>query len=275
MANPVLMPKQGITVESCILTKWAVKVGDTVKKGDVLFSYETDKSSFDQESEFDGEVLALFCEEGDEVPVLTNVCAIGKKGEDVSAFSSNGVTAGAQEVTPVAATPAPAAAPAPVAMNPNVKPVMMPKQGITVESCILTKWAVKVGDTVKKGDVLFSYETDKSSFDQESEFDGDVLALFCEEGDEVAVLTNVCAIGPKGEDASCYAPGGAVATATEVAASVAAEKVDAPVATTAPANAEGRIFASPRAKKLAEKLGVDLASATPTGPNGRIIERDI
>ena len=42
MANPVLMPKQGITVESCILTKWNVKVGDKVKKGDVLFSFETD-----------------------------------------------------------------------------------------------------------------------------------------------------------------------------------------------------------------------------------------
>ena len=67
MANPVLMPKQGITVESCILNKWNVKVGDTVKKGDVLFSYETDKSAFDQEAEFDGEVLAIFAEEGDEV----------------------------------------------------------------------------------------------------------------------------------------------------------------------------------------------------------------
>ena len=70
MANPVAMPKQGITVESCILTKWAVKVGDTVKVGDVLFSYETDKSAFDYQSEVAGEVLALFCEEGDEVPVL-------------------------------------------------------------------------------------------------------------------------------------------------------------------------------------------------------------
>ena len=278
MANPVLMPKQGITVESCILTKWAVKVGDTVKKGDVLFSYETDKSAFDQESEFDGEVLALFCEEGDEVPVLTNVCAIGKKGEDVSSLSPNGSAPKAEEVKPVEVAAAPVAV-APVALNPNVKPVMMPKQGITVESCILTKWAVKVGDTVKKGDVLFSYETDKSSFDQESEFDGDVLAIFCEEGDEVAVLTNVCAIGPKGEDASGYAPNGAVAAAP-VATEVKAPAVSAPVAESAPvstqsANADGKVFASPRAKKLAEKLGVDLATATPPGPNGRIIERDV
>ena len=93
MAKPIFMPKQGITVESCVLTKWNVKVGDVVKKGDILFSYETDKSAFDQESEFEGEVLALFCEEGDEVPVLTNVCAIGNKGEDVSSFAPNGAPA--------------------------------------------------------------------------------------------------------------------------------------------------------------------------------------
>ena len=123
---------------------------------------------------------------------------------------------------------------APVAMNPNVKPVMMPKQGITVESCILTKWNVKVGDVVKKGDVLFSYETDKSAFDQESEFDGEVLALFYEEGDEVPVLLNVCAIGSKGEDYSALAPNGAAQPATvEAKVEEKKEEVKAPVQTVA------------------------------------------
>ena len=79
-AHPVMMPKQGITVESCILTKWNVKVGDKVKVGDILFSYETDKSAFDQESEFAGEVLALFYEEGDEVVAVEN----GSAGETVA-----------------------------------------------------------------------------------------------------------------------------------------------------------------------------------------------
>ncbi len=280
MAKPILMPKQGITVESCVLTKWNVKVGDAVKKGDVLFSYETDKSAFDQESEFDGEVLALFCEEGDEVPVLTNVCAIGNKGEDVSSFAPNGAPA-TEEVKE-------APAPAPVAEAPKAVKgpcpatcfgVMMPKQGITVESCILTKWNVKVGDAVKKGDVLFSYETDKSAFDQESEFEGEVLALFCEEGDEVPVLTNVCAIGKNGDDYSSLAPDGA-----QVAVAPSAEEVkEAPAKVeavkeapqSAPVNADGRIFASPRAKNLANKLGVDLKDAIPTGPNGRIVENDV
>ena len=275
MANPVFMPKQGITVESCILTKWNVKVGDTVKKGDVLFSYETDKSSFDNESEFDGEVLALFCEEGDEVPVLTNVCVIGTKGEDVSAFSPNGAPA------PVAQESASQPAPKMATVVKGEKPetsngVMMPKQGITVESCILTKWNVKVGDTVKKGDVLFSYETDKSSFDQESEFEGEVLALFCEEGDEVPVLTNVCVIGKKGDDISFFLPEGSAPAIAEPVKVEAKEEAPAPVKqAVAPTNTDGKIFASPRAKNLATKLGVDLADATATGPKGRIIEADV
>ena len=155
-------------------------------------------------------------------------------------------------------------------------PVAMPKAGITVESCILTKWNVKVGDTVKVGDVMFSYETDKSSFDYQAEADGTVLALFCEEGDEVAVLTNVCALGKAGEDASSLSPNGATQSAP--VAEVKVEAVAQPVANEPKAlnvNTDGKIFASPRAKNLAEKLGVDLNTAVGTGPNGRIIERDI
>ena len=282
MANGVMMPKQGITVESCILTGWNVKVGDTVKKGDVLFSYETDKSAFEQESEFDGEVLALFCEEGEEVPVLTNVCVIGQKGEDVSSFAPNG--AKVSEVAPQVENKPQAqevvAQPTAPAVPTNAHGVMMPKQGITVESCILTSWNVKVGDAVKKGDVLFSYETDKSAFEQESEFEGEVLALFCEEGDEVPVLTNVCAIGQKGDDVSSLAPNGAKVSAPATSEPAVQQ---APATTVAPAQtaqapqvaSDGKVFASPRAKKLAEKLGVDLKTAVATGPNGRIIEKDV
>jgi pyruvate dehydrogenase E2 component (dihydrolipoamide acetyltransferase) len=276
MANAVTMPKQGITVESCILTKWQVKVGDTVKVGDVLFSYETDKSSFDFQSEVAGEVLALFCEEGDEVPVLTNVAVIGAKGEDVSAFSPDGKKeVVAKEVAPTTTESAPAK---PKGEKPaTANGVLMPKQGITVESCILTKWAVKVGDNVKVGDILFSYETDKASFDFPSELEGEVLALFCEEGDEVPVLTNVAVIGKHGDDPSFFAPeGSAPAVAKEVESTVSAPSESAPKATAqAVVNQDGKVFASPRAKQLANKLGVDLATATPTGPNGRIIERDI
>lgn len=274
MANPVLMPKQGITVESCILTKWNVKVGDTVKSGDVLFSFETDKSSIDFVSEVEGEVLATFFNEGDEVPVLTNVMVIGKKGEDVSAFSPDGAVAPAAEEVKPAAASAPAAKVIPADIK--ATPVTMPKSGITVESCILTKWNVKVGDTVKKGDALYSYETDKSSFDAEAEVEGEVLATFWNEGDEVPVGENVLAIGEHGVDASCFAPNGSAAPAAEeVKTTEKQAAASAPVQAAAPVADGDRIFASPRAKRLAEKLGVDLKTATPTGPKGRIVEKDV
>ena len=106
MAQGVLMPKEGITVESCIMGEWKVNVGDTVNVGDVLFSYETDKAEFECISTAAGTLLEKFYEEGDEVPVLINVCAVGNPGEDVSALKG----VGGSEAPAVAE--APAAAPA-------------------------------------------------------------------------------------------------------------------------------------------------------------------
>ena len=82
MAVVVVMPKQGQSVESCIITELSKKKGDPVKKGEVLFSYETDKASFEEESPADGTVLAVFAGEGDEVPVLDRMMIIGDAGEE-------------------------------------------------------------------------------------------------------------------------------------------------------------------------------------------------
>ena len=86
MAVVVIMPKQGQSVESCIISEINKKKGDSVKKGDVLFSYETDKASFEEESPADGVVLEIFYGEGDEVPVLENMMVIGEQGEDISSL---------------------------------------------------------------------------------------------------------------------------------------------------------------------------------------------
>jgi pyruvate dehydrogenase E2 component (dihydrolipoamide acetyltransferase) len=77
MAIPVIMPRQGQSVETCILSKWFKSIGDRVEKGDLLFDYETDKASFEAEATENGILLAIFYSEGDEVPVLTNVAVIG------------------------------------------------------------------------------------------------------------------------------------------------------------------------------------------------------
>ena len=74
MANAVIMPRQGQSVESCIITTWHKKKGDTVAEGDILFSYETDKSAFDEVSQFSGTVLEVLAAEGDVIPCLDTVC---------------------------------------------------------------------------------------------------------------------------------------------------------------------------------------------------------
>ena len=88
MAEGVLMPKAGITVEECVITEWLKKPGDQVAVGDILFTYETDKATFECESTAAGTLLEIFYNDGDEVPVLVNVCAIGNPGVDVSALNA-------------------------------------------------------------------------------------------------------------------------------------------------------------------------------------------
>lgn len=88
MANVIIMPKQGQSVESCIITNWYKAVGDDVKKGDALFSYETDKATFDEESDVEGKLLTILAQEGDDVECLNNVCVIGEEGEDISTLFS-------------------------------------------------------------------------------------------------------------------------------------------------------------------------------------------
>ena len=156
---------------------------------------------------------------------------------------------------------------------------IMPRQGQSVESCIITAWHKKKGDKVAEGDILYSYETDKSAFDEQSLFSGTILEIFVQEGDVVPCLDPVCIIGEEGEDISALLPGKEKdAPAAEEAATPAAEEKKeekaAPVATGSASDGE-RIKISPRAKALALKAGADLSKAVPTGPNGRIIERDV
>jgi len=156
-------------------------------------------------------------------------------------------------------------------------PVILPRQGQSVETCIIGEWYKQVGDAVKTGDILFSYETDKASFEEEAKEDGELLAIFFEAGDEVPVLTNVAVLGTKGESVDEFRPGGGsesvaedVKPAVEEVASVEVKKevvlVDKPA---------GDVKISPRAKVMAEKLGVAYEQIQGSGPNGRIIAQDV
>lgn len=281
MAFPVIMPKQGQSVESCIITRWNKAVGDKINVGDELFSYETDKASFVEEAKEAGTLLAIFFPEGEDVACFTNVCVIGNPGEDFSQFDPKVVSSAPAAEAPAAETPKTESAkemkkeskPAPVGLF----PVIMPKQGQSVESCIITKWNKSVGDSVAVGDVLFSYETDKASFDEEAKEAGTLLAIFFPEGEDVPCFTNVCVIGPAGSDAGYFDPNNeasseeaAVSETVNISNAAQTQTVEKTVQ-----QAGERLKISPRAKAAASKAGVNPAYAGGSGPGGRIIERDI
>ncbi|MBR3691192.1 MAG: E3 binding domain-containing protein, partial [Clostridia bacterium] len=152
--------------------------------------------------------------------------------------------------------------------------ILMPQKGVSEESAVLAEWYIQVGDTVKIGDKIFSVENGKSAFDEESEVEGTVLALLCEPGDELPIKAPVCVIGAAGE--SFEIPGAAKAEPAAEEKPAAAAEAPAAAPAAAPAKQDGdRIFASPRAKNLAAKAGADLSEIGGTGPDGRIIERDV
>ena len=178
--------------------------------------------------------------------------------------------------------------------------VIMPKQGQSVESCIVSEFKKKVGDTVKVGDILFGYETDKATFEEESQVEGTVLAIFYKDGDEIPVLSNVMVIGQPGESFAEFAPSaasndagkgaaggtepsethatlGTVRGGTVSAANGGVERSETVSEGSSPST-EAVIAgapASPRARKLAEEKGVNLDTVAGSGPGGRIIERDV
>jgi len=154
--------------------------------------------------------------------------------------------------------------------------VIMPRQGQSVESCIFSEWFYKQGDKVSKGDILFAYETDKAAFEQEASADGVLLATFADEGDEIPVLQTIAVIGREGESIDEFLPGQnneneEVSTSEPIPAQSEAQVVQAAEAITD----DAIIKISPRARKLAAKESVDFKGILGTGPEGRIIERDV
>ena len=156
--------------------------------------------------------------------------------------------------------------------------VIMPRQGQSVESCLVTALYKKKGDQIHAGDILFSYETDKSSFDEESKLSGTILELFINEGDDVPCLETIMIIGNEGEDLSGLMPQNVnkPEKPAEPEQSVKTSALDRPPEREISLPLiPGELKISPRAKIYAEQAKVDLSKIIPTGPNGRIIERDI
>ncbi|MGO9410346.1 MAG: dihydrolipoamide acetyltransferase family protein [Spirochaetia bacterium] len=154
-------------------------------------------------------------------------------------------------------------------------PVILPKQGQSVETCAIVGWKKNIGDAVKTGDVLCEVETDKASFEVESPADGTLLAIYHEAGSQVPVLETIAMIGRQGEKVD--RPAGTSAATAVSPPAPAPKPLSAAVVETISAQAPAgrKIAASPRARALAAASSVALVGIRGTGPGGRIIERDV
>jgi pyruvate dehydrogenase E2 component (dihydrolipoamide acetyltransferase) len=316
MAEVILMPRLSDTMTEGVIAAWHKKVGDSVKKGDLLAEVETDKATMDLESYKDGTLLYMGTDKGGKVQVNDLLAIIGAPGEDIAALVKGGggsaaAAAPGQGVPAQAAASAAAAgsaataAPAATAANPPAaagmdlskqeEVILMPRLSDTMTEGVIADWHKKVGDSVKKGDILADIETDKATMELESYKEGKLLFIGAQKGEKIAVNDLLAVIG----DEKKVDLGKIVAASKNkgVAAPVAAEAskgggiskdggaAPASAPTTAAGgnvthsglavSADGRIKASPLAKRLAAEKGIDIAQIPGSGDNGRIVKKDV
>jgi pyruvate dehydrogenase E2 component (dihydrolipoamide acetyltransferase) len=307
MAEVILMPRLSDTMTEGVIAAWHKKVGDNVKKGDLLAEVETDKATMDLESYKDGTLLFTGTDKGGKIQVNDLLAIIGKPGEDISTLVKGGKSTTA---TPVSGPSQPATNPAPAA-SPSENPatvnrpssttpapaldlasmqevILMPRLSDTMTEGVIAEWHKKVGDIVKKGDILADIETDKATMELESYKAGKLLYTGAEKGQKIAVNDLLAIIGEDGKvnvqqivDASKNK--GASAPEVKTASAEPAKSTQVTTAAqpatassgTPSLNGDGRIKASPLAKKLASEKGIDLSQLHGTGDYGRIIKKDV
>ena len=287
MAEIVRMPKMSDTMTEGVIAKWHKKVGDAVKSGELMAEIETDKATMDYESFNTGTVLYLGAKEGQAVKINDVLAIVGKAGEDFSAL-----LASSSSPAPAAATaksdgakpaPAPAATATATIDTSGIKAdiVLMPKMSDTMSEGVIAAWHKKVGDSVKSGELLAEVETDKATMEYESYNTGTLLYIGAKAKESVAVNGVLAIIGDKNADwqtllKAHQAKGSAAPASAPAAASVPSPASAAPAASTqAEVSSNGRVKASPLAKKMARDMGYDIAKIPGTGENGRVTRRDI
>jgi pyruvate dehydrogenase E2 component (dihydrolipoamide acetyltransferase) len=293
MAEMINMPRLSDTMEEGTVAKWYKKVGDKVKEGDILAEIETDKATMEFESFNEGELLHIGIEEGGTAPVDSLLAIIGSKGEDIEDMIGDGATASTSEGARAPESTVQVKSSSEKSVMPEgVEVISMPRLSDTMEEGTVAKWNKKVGDPVNEGDVLAEIETDKATMEFESFYSGTLLYIGLEEGQSAAVDSVLAAIGKEKTDPEAVkAAIASIAAPTiqtkepkaEEAASAKAEqkKTPKPLAVLAQSkvvtndNYNGRLVASPLAKKMAEEKGIPLLQVKGSGDGGRIVKCDI
>jgi pyruvate dehydrogenase E2 component (dihydrolipoamide acetyltransferase) len=303
MAEVILMPRLSDTMTEGVIAAWHKKVGDTVKKGDLLAEVETDKATMELESYKDGTLLHIGSDKGGKLQVNDLLAIIGAPGEDVSSLVKGGGAAAPatdkkEDATPAKSQPkadtkapekkeaAPAAsADSSMDLSKVEEVILMPRLSDTMTEGVIAGWHKKVGDAVKKGDLLADVETDKATMELESYKNGKLLYIGAQKGDKVPVNALLCIIGEEGkvdvDKIVAAAKGGPAAPAAEAPAAKK-ENINGEASSNnaAPAAADnsssnGRVKASPLAKKMAAEKGINIAQVQGTGDGGRITKSDI
>jgi pyruvate dehydrogenase E2 component (dihydrolipoamide acetyltransferase) len=297
MAELINMPRLSDTMEEGTVAKWYKKVGDLVKEGDILAEIETDKATMEFESFQEGELLHIGIEEGGTAPVDSLLAIIGEKGEDITDMIGAGTasapkedTIQAQEVAEV--TEKVETTSEKTSMPEGVEVISMPRLSDTMEEGTVAKWNKKVGDPVNEGDILAEIETDKATMEFESFYSGTLLYIGLEEGQSAAVDSVLAAIGKDGTDpaivkaaidSNITKEAEPQEVKEEVTTPAVAEQkeipkpapVATPLTTVNHSQQNGRLIASPLAKKIAEEKGISLQQLKGSGDGGRIVKRDV
>jgi len=286
MAEVILMPRLSDTMTEGVIAAWHKKVGDAVKKGDLLAEVETDKATMELESYKDGVLLHVGSDKGGKLQVNDLLAIIGTPGEDISSLikqnSGNTVTGPEKkETTPVPAAVPAIVSPATIDIAKMDEVVLMPRLSDTMEEGVIAAWHKNVGDAVKKGEVLADIETDKATMELESYKNGTLLHIGAQKGEKIPVNGLLCIIGEKGKvdiDSIIAATKSGVSP-QPVAQSSKASSGPATASTTqivtSASTENGRVKASPLAKKLAAEKGIDIKAISGSGDGGRIIKADI
>ena len=299
MADVILMPRLSDTMTEGVIAAWHKKVGDPVKKGDLLAEVETDKATMELESYKDGTLLHVGTDKGGKLQVNDLLAIIGSEGEDISGLVKgsgenapvNVEKAGIQqkEKTPSKSEAAEKKEPAAPVTDKSVdvskmeEVILMPRLSDTMTEGVIASWHKKVGDAVKKGDVLADIETDKATMELESYKEGTLLHIGAQDGEKIAVNELLAIIGDaKNVDVQKIinaSKGGLIAPSTEGVKETTTQQpaaaTNAPDEKTPLSGENGRIKASPLAKKIAAEKGIDIAKVPGSGDGGRIVKKDI
>lgn len=284
MAEVIKMPRMSDTMTEGVIVEWHKKVGDKIKSGDLLAEVETDKATMELDSYNDGTLLYIGVEKGKSAKVDDVIAVVGKDGEDYKSVLGGGGQAAepAKAEAPKADAPKAEAASAPTVTPEQlgVTVIRMPLLSDTMTEGKIVQWHKKVGDKVKSDDNLADVETDKATMEVVGYADGTLLYTGVPEGEAAKVNDVIAIVGKEGTDisgllASLKSPQGGGQAAAAKTASAPAVTAAPEQQATASSSENGRIKASPLAKKIAEEKGVDLKLVQGSGDGGRIIKKDI